>query len=138
MQVAELIAAIEGLRADIEKAINILDRLDGDPDFEELGLEDSFEDHAGKFDTEGAGCPVADPGGPGWVERTNQTQSAYGGHSPSTLGCDEDAEDDDPDCGSDEGEPNFAPLPRSFDNGPGCLISDSDYGGEEAGEADGL
>lgn len=44
----------------IERLLEALDRRDGDPDEEELGLEDSFEDHFGKFGTEGPGCAVAD------------------------------------------------------------------------------
>ena len=49
---------------------------------------------------------------------------------------DDIGEVDDDDCGNDEGEPDYRKHRRSRRNesGPGCAISDSDYGGEEPGE----
>lgn len=52
---------------------------------------------------------------------------------------DADLEDGDQDHGADEGEPFFHdPVARRQNRsryaGPGCPISDSDYGGEEPGE----
>lgn len=49
---------------------------------------------------------------------------------------DPDVEDDTDDCGQDEGEPDFRKHRRYRRDqyGPGCIISDSDFGGEEAGE----
>ena len=52
------------------------------------------------------------------------------------VGNPEDAEEDDEDCGHDEGKPDYRKRRRHRQNegGPGCAISDSDYGGEEPGE----
>lgn len=49
---------------------------------------------------------------------------------------DPDFEEDSEDCGQDEGEPDFRKRRRYRRGyaGPGCLISDSDFGAEEAGE----
>lgn len=49
---------------------------------------------------------------------------------------DVDLEGDNEDCGHDEGEPDFRERRRYRRNesGPGCAISESDYGDEEAGE----
>lgn len=44
----------------IEALVGLLDAFQPDPDLEEVGLEDSFEDHRGKAMTHGPGCPVAD------------------------------------------------------------------------------
>ncbi len=50
------------------------------------------------------------------------------------LDGDPDLEDDNEDCGQDEGEPDFRKRRRYRRNqsGPGCLISDSDRGHDEA------
>jgi ribose 1,5-bisphosphokinase PhnN len=42
--------------------IDLLDLIDGDPDFEEIDAEDSFV-LSWYAQAEGAGCPIADPGG---------------------------------------------------------------------------
>lgn len=49
---------------------------------------------------------------------------------------DDVGEDDDEDCSGDEGEPDFRKRRRYRRNeaGPGCSISDQDYGGEEIGD----
>jgi hypothetical protein len=51
---------------------------------------------------------------------------------------DPDLEEDNEDCGHDEGEPDFRKRPRHRRNfsGPGCNISDPDYGAEDVGEAE--
>jgi hypothetical protein len=113
-----------------EMFVGFLDIIEPEPDCETTDLEDDFVEHV----ENGPGCEVADAGGHSWIERKDQTRDPFAGHGPSTIGAHEDAEDEDSDCGDDEGEPNFAKPPRGY--GPGCTISDSDYGGEEAGEAD--
>ena len=54
------------------------------------------------------------------------------------LDGDADLEEDNEDCGHDEAEPDFRKRRRHRRNfaGPGCMISDADYGGEEAGEVE--
>lgn len=49
---------------------------------------------------------------------------------------DPDLEKDNEDCGGDEGEPDYRKRRRHRKNesGPGCNISDTDFGGEEIGE----
>ena len=49
---------------------------------------------------------------------------------------DDFAEEDNEDCGHDEGEPDYRKRRRHRRNesGPGCTISDTDYGAEEIGE----
>jgi hypothetical protein len=49
----------------IERAIDELDLLDGNPDAEEVDVEDSFalSPMAQHFADKHAGCPIADPGG---------------------------------------------------------------------------
>lgn len=55
---------------------------------------------------------------------------------------DPDMEEDNEDRGIDTGEPDYRPPPSHMRThlrrlyGPGCIDSDSDYGGEEAGEAE--
>ncbi|WP_374411942.1 hypothetical protein [Novosphingobium colocasiae] len=54
-------AAIE---AAVFELIDLLDMLDGDPDEEELDLEDSFAlSHLALGNAGGPGCPISDPGG---------------------------------------------------------------------------
>lgn len=121
------------LQGFIEVAIELLDVIDGDEDVEmngdELdgtGAEDDFMDH----EPNGPGCPVADRAEysyPEWHSR---------GRRKEPLGprlSHEDEEDDDQDCGQDEGEPDYRPRPWLTD-GPGCMISDPDKGAEEDGE----
>jgi hypothetical protein len=52
------------------------------------------------------------------------------------LDGDADLEEDNEDCGQDEGEPDLRKRRRYRRNfaGPGCTISDTDFGAEEAGE----
>lgn len=112
----------------IEFLVALQDICEPEADLEEPGLEDSFTAHPAN----GPGCPVSDGpeyAYPEWHTLGRHKNRSYTGTIPH-----EDAEDDDSDCGSDEGEPDFAkPL---CGGGPGCIISDSDYGGEEAGERD--
>ena len=84
----------------IGAAIDLLDKFDGDPDFEAngdeldgLGAEDDFCSH----NTDGPGCPIADAG-----------------------------EDDDPGGQMDEDEFNTGTLTAFGHRGPGCIVSDED------------
>lgn len=70
----------------IEALIDFRNALDGDPDAEETGAEDSFQDHV----DDGAGCPVSDPGG-----------CEHDGREPC-----EDDEDDDPAGGNVTDDPH--------------------------------
>jgi hypothetical protein len=90
----------------IERLIEALDGRDGDPDLEELGLEDGFVDLPG----EGPGCPISDPGGDGSCHGNEDTEIAWtewhtrGRHKDSDpayrpgVYADEDSEDDDQDA----------------------------------------
>lgn len=80
-------AAIE--RA-IESLIDLLDLIDGDPDAEEVDLEDSFgfSGNAQRLIADlwnGPGCPLMDPGG-GNVEDEPQLED---GHSHPAYGVDQ-------------------------------------------------
>jgi hypothetical protein len=52
---------------------------------------------------------------------------------------DPELEEDNEDCGQDEAEPDFRRRRRHRRNesGPGCMISDQDFGAEEYGELEG-
>jgi hypothetical protein len=97
-------------------SVDALDLVDGDCDRE---LIDEAE-------------PDYEEGSPAWVEWHTMRGSQKRG--PNIAGENEDDEDGDCDHGGDEGEPNFDDPPSRRDRGPGCMISDPDYGGEEAGE----
>jgi hypothetical protein len=53
------------IEASVEALIELLDRIDGDPDFEETDAEDAFvlSAEAMRLVTDFPGCPVSDPGG---------------------------------------------------------------------------
>lgn len=114
--------------------IDDLDRLDGEEDAEPNGdeedgnaAEDDFMHHAGDRQV---GCPVADPGEyawPEWQSRGRHKNPEWRGTLPH-----EDAEDDDPDTGQDEAEPDMRAGIAGY--GPGCIISDPDKGAEDEGE----
>lgn len=106
----------------IERLIEQLDDRDPDPDLEQ---DDPTENNGD------------DVGDMAWVEWTTMRGSQKAGPN-IIVGFNEDIEDDEGggDTSGDEGEPNFNPDKRFPTRlyGPGCEISDSDYGGEEAGE----
>lgn len=97
----------------IEIAIELMDVADGD-----------FDAETGGDDLDGSGAAEED---------TPQLNSMI-----EYFGNPEDAEEDSEDCSHDEGEPDYHKRRRHCRNegGPGCAISDSDYGGEEPGEPD--
>lgn len=115
----------------IERLIAELDARDGDPDLDQDGDEadgtNAEDEHlfGGAAGTRGAGwmggpgCEVSDQGEeayPEWHTRGRYKAAPFRGSLPS-----EDAEDDDPDHGADEAEPDFSP---NGGEGPGCSISD--------------
>lgn len=100
----------------ISVAIDLLDLTDGDLDLEEDDPPEEAGDHEDAA----------------WIEREDQRRIAVGGlHGSDIPGISEDAEVDDEDCGQDEAEPDFRKHRRyrRGESGPGCVISDSDYGG---------
>lgn len=72
-----------------------------------------------------------------WVERVNQTRPALT-PKPADFRSHEDVEDDDPQGEVTDDDAAFdkrsLALANRTGSGPGCPISDPDYGGEEAGE----
>lgn len=136
-------ALVEAL---IEELIGALDAADGDLDLEPNGdeldgstAEDEFVVHGQSIG--GPGCPFADPSDrtlPEWhtlPARDRRAEVAMGRMMGGRWSDHEDDEEDDgPDSSGDEAEPDFRARIRGY--GPGCQISDSDYGGEEAGERD--
>lgn len=137
-------------RADLEaliaQAIEAADSRDGDPDIEANGDEqdhDFAEDEEGHFGAHhgyvslqlsAPGCPISDPDHSSWPE-----WHTMGRHKARTFNQslpEEDIEEDDEDCGGDEGEPYFNdPMSRASAS-PGCIISDSDKGVDDEGEID--
>lgn len=117
----------------VEIMVDVLDLMDGDPEAEEVDLEDSFvlTPNAAGYDT-GAGCPVSDStGDQAWIEWQTMRGSQKRGHN--LLAGQEDDEDDDPaeeddDSGesASEDEPSGAPFAGiPYNNaGPGCPIAD--------------
>ncbi|MDE2301702.1 MAG: hypothetical protein KGK11_04000 [Sphingomonadales bacterium] len=105
-------------------ALDLLDVLDapGDPDEPAFAVPCSDGQPGDPCDTELAGDD-ADISWPEWQTRGRRKLTAGGYEMPgaSSLAANEDAEDDDPDHGLDEGEPDFA---RYRGEGPGCPISD--------------
>ena len=91
----------------IEAMMAMLDDLDGDPDDEEPGLEDSFVIHR----ADGPGCPISDVGDPAWIEWDSRgrhrlqslARDAFGialhedDEDADPAEIDDDAEDDDSD-----------------------------------------
>lgn len=54
--------AYQSLNMLIERALDALDQLTGDPDLEDAtGIEDSFEGHGERLSDQAPGCPIADP-----------------------------------------------------------------------------
>ncbi|MED5545790.1 MAG: hypothetical protein VYD90_11115 [Pseudomonadota bacterium] len=99
----------------IDVLLETLDLLDGDPDAEEIDLEDSFLlSEAAVQASEGPGCAVGDAGEPAWIEWTSMRGSQKAGPN-LTAGHEDDedsdpAEDDDEDTGIDD-----CPHDRDFD-----------------------
>ncbi len=108
----------------IERLILALDMRNGDPDLEANGDEldggNAEDKHLfgsghgprGRAFDGGPGCEVSDVGEyayPEWHTLGRHKAAPYRGSLPH-----EDAEDDDPDQGGDEGEPDFSdPLARA-------------------------
>lgn len=121
----ELVASL------IEQLIGALDEQDGDLDLEPDG------DEAG-----GDGLPGdpidAEHVSPEWHSlpaRDRREVGTQGRLLPGIWSAGDDIEQDDgQDSSGDEGEPDFGTPPKG--SGPGCTISDADYGGEELGELD--
>lgn len=116
----------------IEQLIAGLDDQDGDPDVElngdELDGSNAEDEHffggaAGPIGlgfNGGPGCSIADPGEfawPEWQSRGRHKNPQWRGTLPH-----EDAEDDDPDQGQDEGEPDMRGDVLGY--GAGCPIAD--------------
>lgn len=128
----------EQLGIAIEVMVAMLDVAEGDSDLEDAtNLEDDhvLSPSAERLASKGPGCAVSDAPDPSvteWHTRgRHKLHDGLTGKDGWRLG--EDDEDDDPDHGLDEGEPNFVSLrvPRGED--PGCHISDP---GEECGDTD--
>ena len=99
-----------------------------DADLEECDTEDSFvlSGHALALHA-GPGCVIADPDKGVDDEGEQATWAFNEDQHRHVAGClawhHDDAEEDNEDCGQDEGEPDM----RSYvGEGPGCPISDSD------------
>lgn len=111
----------EQLAGFVAVAIDLMDLGDGDPDFENAtDLEDDHALSSWAIDpSNGAGCNIADTGEQAYVEWTALHPGTRKG--PNITAGEEDDEDDDPDHGLDEGEPNFIAVKGE---GAGCSISD--------------
>ena len=132
-ELTEAVATVFRLGARfLPSLVERLDLIDGDPDIEangdELdgsGGEDDFTPQGSGFD--GPGCALSDPD-IGVDDEGEQATWAFNEdqhrHIAACLAWHhDDAEEDNEDCGQDEGEPDM----RSYvGEGPGCPISDSD------------
>jgi len=133
-QGGKLLVTPERIADAIELLVGMLDTAQPCAECEESGIEDSFMEHP----ADGPGCSVADQDAGAWVEWTS-LRAVGKRRANSTFG-EEDAEDDDGGGDDDRSEdtPGFDRASRAlaniFGEGAGCSISDSDYGGEEAGE----
>lgn len=112
----------------IEVMVDVLDLLHGNPDLEEGGDDEPRE-------AEGDSRDAA------WVEWNAMRGSQKRG--PNILAGQEDDEDDDPaEQDDDSGQCDEDGVNTALDavrftygaSGPGCILSDSDKGGEEDGE----
>ncbi len=105
----------ETLASFITIAIELVDTIDGDPDDEPAGDDEPAE-------SAGDDEPAGDEEDGAWVEWTTMRGSQKGGTNilPTSN---EDDEDDDPDHGLDEGEPNYATV-RDLTGAAGCSIAD--------------
>jgi hypothetical protein len=92
----------------IEVLVDVLDLVRGDPDLEPGGDDEPLEANG---DTRDAA----------WIEWQNMRGSQKRG--PNIASENEDDEEDNEDCGFDEGEPDFVTL-RDLDDGAGCPIAD--------------
>jgi hypothetical protein len=117
----------EELGNTIEVLVALLDIWDGDPDaldtndaeddFARTGLSNAYASNSGP------GCYVSDIPDATTTEwhTRGRLKDVPGIYGKNGWRVDEDAEDDDPDCGLDEGEPNFV---AASDGGAGCPIAD--------------
>ena len=121
----------EELSGFIACALDLLDLADGDSDLENAtDLEDDFalSPRAIGYAT-GPGCEVSDgTGDQAYVEW--DSHRAARSSANCILAGEEDDEDDDSDQAHDEGEPDFR---RVVGEGPGCPISDPDFGIDDVG-----
>ncbi len=104
--VARILARYDrpALEAFIAIAIDLADTLDGDPEAEEPGLEDSSVTH----DTDGPGCPIADARGDvAWIEWTAMRGSMKRG--PNVIAGEEDCEESDDDTSVEDDPHGFDP-----------------------------
>jgi hypothetical protein len=86
----------------IEVLIALLDIWDGDPDAQDTGdaEDEMLSGQARRYADKGPGCIVSDsPGDQAWIEWT----AMRGKRGQMILGGPEDAEDDDPDTGVEDG-----------------------------------
>lgn len=116
----------EQLAGFVAVAIDLMDLADPDSDAEDAtDLEDDFalSPQAVGYGSDGPGCSVSDQDAGAWVEWTSHRAARSG--PACVMAGEEDAEDDDSDQAHDEGEPDFR---RVVGEGPGCPISDPDYG----------
>ena len=90
-------------------AVDALDKRDGDPDDEPNGDDEPI-------------AAEGDSGDVAWIEWDQLCGSQKRG--PNVASQNEDDENDDEDCGLDEGEPDMRSIRG---HGAGCVISDSDH-----------
>jgi hypothetical protein len=127
-------------RGAIEKAVEAfiarLDEMDGDPELEDSEASETAIDEKGRYLDEREIGFGADGRPCTWVRTEDNEHAATEWHTrgrhkepgPSQMPgayADEDSEDDDPDHGGDEAEPDFRRPPPGY--GPGCEIADSDF-----------
>lgn len=116
--------------------VGMLDLVEPDTDVEETDAEDELlSARALAIEEDKPGCIASDAGDIAWIERVDQDKPGL----PRSNIFSEDAEEDDGDGECTDDVPAFDPHSRAVANssayGPGCVLSDSDYGGEEPGEA---
>ncbi|WP_324740119.1 hypothetical protein U8326_10090 [Tsuneonella sp. CC-YZS046] len=107
----------------VEVLVAVLDAMDGEPDQEDAtDLEDDFALSSPNAQLGGPGCLVSDNDScPAGDDRIYGSDDGAGGDV-------DDAEEDDPSGQCDEDGINTDLRVRWQDYGPGCAISDPDYG----------
>lgn len=135
----------------MEILIDVLDLIGGDPDCEGQCDEDPITcapELGPQFMPKGPGCAISDEAEQAYVEwHTRGRHKLALGGSEITAGHEDDEEDDAPEeddpqgaCDEDEVSTNGTGHGSFYSAihyaGPGCAISDPDYGGEELGERD--
>lgn len=125
-----LIATAAG--AMVNAGLQLLDVLGGDPDVEDATDVEDEGIQPQHLRNGGVSCQVSDPSEYSLEERHGKQPELK--QSPIH----EDHEEDDPQGEVTDDEPGFDKGSRAIANctghGAGCIISDPDYGGEEAGE----